>query len=223
MDTQTLITTLYIILAAFTVVLAVGLIHSASPLVRTLWLNARHALAIQCFYWRYENLPQMVIGNEIIARATKGTFAYGISNIYVGHCRDNLPRGTDEGAHAHVDGTKDICMFIVQGETRTEWILAHELAHLIASAKFATHCHDKPWKNVMFALGYREDAERYTGEKPSELDVSLYQTRNPVIARLAAVIDAEIDRRRPGIALWRLRKVAAWITHPAAAAHTQNS
>ena len=223
MDTQTLITALYILIATIIIVTVCGLIHSASPLIHTLWLNARDAMSVQRFYWRYENTPQMVISNMIISEVTEGTFAQGINNIYVGYCRDHLPRGTNEGAHAHMDGTSDICMFEVQGEARTEWVLAHELAHLIAQAKFASCRHDQTWKNIMLAIGYGEDARRYVGEVPSELDVSIFQTRNPVMARLTAAVDAEVDRRRPNIALWQIKKIAARITSPAATARTQSS
>lgn len=223
MDTQTLTAALYILIATLVIVSVCGLIHSASPLARTLWLNARDAMSVQRFYWRYENTPQMVISNETIRKTTEGTFAHGINDIYVGYCRDQLPRGTNEGAHAHMDGTKDICMFEVQGEARTEWVLAHELGHLIANAKFASCRHDRTWKNVMFALGYGEDASRYVGEAPSALDVSIFQTRNPVLARLTAAVDAEVDGQRPNIALWQMKKIASRITSTTATTQTQSS
>ena len=223
MDTQTLITALYILIATLIMVSICGLIHSARPLIHTLWMNAMHAMSVQRFYWRQENTPQMVVSSRVIAAATENTFASGINEIYVGYCRDHLPRGTNEGAHAHMDGTRDICMFEVQGEARTEWVLAHELAHLIAKAKFASCRHDKTWKNIMLAIGYGEDASRYAGEVPSALDVSVFQTRNPVMARLTAAVDAEVDRRRPNIALWQIKKITARITSPAAAARTQSS
>lgn len=223
MDTQTLITAHYILTAILVIVSVCGLTHSAGPLMRTLWLHARDAMSVQRFYWRHENTPQMIIDAETIAEATKGTFAQGINNIHVGYCRDHLPRGTNEGAHAHMDGTNDICMFEVQGEARTEWVLAHELGHLIAQARFASCRHDKTWKNIMIAIGYGEDASRYVGEIPSALDVSIFQTRNPVMAQLTATIDAEVDGQRPNVALWQIKKIASRTTRPAATTQTQSS
>ena len=223
MDTQTLTAALYILIATLVVISIAGLIHSARPLIQTIRMNAMDAMNVQRFYWRHENTPQMVIDAETLAETTKGTFAQGINNIYVGYCRDHLPRGTNEGAHAHVDGTNDICMFEVQGEARTEWVLAHELGHLIAHAKFASCRHDKTWKNIMFALGYGEDARRYIGETPSALDVSIFQTRNPVMARLTAAIDAEVDGQRPNIIVWQVKKIASRITSPTATTQTQSS
>ena len=66
-----------------------------------------------------------LIGSELDGR---------IGAIHIGSCRGSGRIDPDAEAHAHIDGSAEICIFqMPESRAQMEWLIAHETAHLIVA------------------------------------------------------------------------------------------
>ena len=90
-----------------------------------------------------------LIGSELDGR---------IGAIHIGSCRGSGRIDPDAEAHAHIDGSAEICIFqMPESRAQMEWLIAHETAHLIAERE-AQH-HGQAWQAQVARLGYPEEIE----------------------------------------------------------------
>ena len=139
-----------------------------------------------------------VINRQAIIRLSLSKYIReSIGDIHVGYCKSSGQTVPGIYAHAHNDGTGDVCLFdmLPLKPAFLEWTLAHECAHLVAG-RAGCYNHDRTWKNAIRMIGYAEEGESFQGDlRTRQPD---YRTGvNPNYRRLATLVMEQVELARP--------------------------
>ena len=109
--------------------------------------------------WHLSNRREVVatFDQDAVIKHLGNHYGRHVNSISIGACRHGKETG-NALAHAHTR-TGDICIFAELSSMDLEWILAHEIAHLIAPPIYISH--GPEWKGQMRAMGYDEEGRRY--------------------------------------------------------------
>lgn len=141
-----------------------------------------------------------LIGSELDGR---------IGAIHIGSCRGSGRIDPDAEAHAHIDGSAEICIFqMPESRAQMEWLIAHETAHLIAERE-AQH-HGQAWQAQVARLGYPEEIEPNIDTHMEMFKPAAAESRSTLFASVADIVMTECERNPP--TLWRLVKHETQIT-----------
>ena len=123
-----------------------------------------------------------------------------IGTIHVGSCRGSGRIDPGAEAHAHTDGSAEICIFqMPESRVQMEWLIAHETAHLIAGRE-AQH-HGQAWQEQVARLGYPEEIAPHVDARAELFEPAAADSRSALLASVADVVMTELERNPP--TLWR--------------------
>ena len=159
-------------------------------------------LALYCVSLR--SAESIRLTRSLLAEVVHGTYLHSVVNdVYIGQCRDAGGMWTISPAHAHLDGTLDICILAMPDDrAELEWVLAHQYAHVIAHKSFISTGHDRTWSQMLMALGYPEEASCFRGHICGTPSHVAHEARGTPFSRLATAIDTEVAQRTVRPARW---------------------
>ena len=124
-----------------------------------------------------------------------------IGAIHVGSCRSSGRIIPGAEAHAHIDGSAEICIFqMPESRVHMEWLIAHESAH-ITVARSETEHHGRAWQTEVARLGYPEDIAPHIDARIAPVVPAPTDTRSALFASVADIVMTESERNSP--TLWR--------------------